>query len=627
MAGKEKKKSAKAKTKSKKAPAAKPGAAKPGAAKPASRRVGFFGWVKRGIAALLWLSIAGAAVIFWYAWDLPDPDDLTRIGVRRPAITILAADGTQILQTGDIYGEPVRLDTVPDYLPQAFLAIEDRRFHAHFGVDPLGIARAMLRNVMSGGIVQGGSTLTQQLAKNLFLTRERTIRRKVQEALLALWLEVKFSKEEILALYMNRIYLGAGANGVDAAARRYFGVPAAKVSLWQAAVLAGLPKAPSALNPFRFPEKAAARAGVVLTAMADAGYLQENQAKAATKTTVATVADRSIGRDSRWFSDWVFERAEDLMGRLDRDIVVHTTLRPNLQRAARDAAAEVMPEAATKNARQLAFVALAGDGAVAAMLGGRNAGESAFNRVTQAHRQPGSTFKLFVYLAGLETGLTPDSSIDDREITVEGWTPRNASRGHRGAVTVREGAARSINTVAVAIGERAGRGNVIRMARRLGVTATLNPDPALALGVYEVTPLEMTAAYATIPAEGRAVTPYAIDRIETPDGAVLYQRDTTPGPRVLAPEIAASADNLLRAVVGWGTGKRAKPQAGPAAGKTGTSQDYRDAWFIGYRGRGSAALTAGVWMGNDDASATDGVYGGLYPAILWRRFIEKAFGG
>ncbi len=588
---------------------------------------GFWRWIRRGIAAVLWLSIAGAGGVLWYAWDLPDPDDLTRIGSRRPAITILAADGTQIMKTGDIFGDPIRLDRVPDYLPNAFLATEDRRFYDHFGVDPLGIARAMIRNITSGGVVQGGSTITQQLAKNLFLTRARTIRRKVQEALLAIWLEQKFSKAEILELYLNRVYLGAGANGVDAAAQRYFGKPAAKISPWQAAVLAGLPKAPSALNPFRFPEKAATRARVVLGAMVDAGYLTQQGASDMAQQSVTTVADRSIGRDSRWFSDWVFERAEDLMGKLDRDIVVHTTLEPALQRAARNAAAKTSAEARAKGAGELAFVAVRGDGAVAAMLGGHDASASAFNRVTQARRQPGSTFKLFVYLAGLEAGLRPNSKIDDQSITVEGWTPRNASRGHRGMVTFREGAARSINTVAVAIGERVGRQTVVRMARRLGITSTINPDPALALGVYEVAPLEMTAAYASLAAGGYAVTPYAIRRIEGRDGLLLYQRDTTADLRVIGPEVTAAADDLLRAVVDWGTGKRAKPDSGHAAGKTGTSQDYRDAWFIGYRGGGETSLTAGVWMGNDDASPTDGVYGGLYPAILWRRFMDVAAPG
>lgn len=591
---------------------------------PVRGRSGLWTWIRRGVAAVLWIGIILAGLLFWYAWDLPDPDDLTRIGARRPAITVLAADGGQIMKTGDIFGQPVRLDNVPDFLPRAFMATEDRRFRDHFGLDPIGIARAMVRNIVAGGVRQGGSTITQQLAKNLFLTRDRTIRRKVQEALLALWLEYRFSKDEILTLYLNRIYLGAGAYGVDAAARRYFGRSTAKLSLWQAAVLAGLPKAPSSLNPFRFPEKAAARGRVVLDAMVDAGWLDADAAAEARRDSVTTVADRSFGRDTRWFADWVFERAEDLLGGLDRDVVIHTTLEPGLQTAADGAMAAVRADARAKGAHQAAFVALRGDGAVAAMLGGYDSRESAFNRVTQARRQPGSTFKLFVYLAGLEAGLKPDSRIDDRSITVEGWTPRNASRGHRGIVTVREGAARSINTVAVAIAERAGRDSVIRIARRLGITANLHPDPAIALGVHDVSPLEMAAAYATVPADGHAVTPYAIRRIVDADGTPLYRRDPGKGPLVLDRAIVSAVDDLLQAVVAWGTGKAAKPSAGRAAGKTGTSQSYRDAWFIGYRGRGAGALTAAIWMGNDDGAPMDGVYGGLYPAQVWRRFMERA---
>ncbi len=578
-------------------------------------------FLRAGISIVIWSFVAVAAVIGWFAWDLPDPDATIQTEQREPSITIVASDGTALLELGDLYAATVSLPALPAHLPQALIATEDRRFYSHPGVDPFGILRALIANIRAGGVAQGGSTLTQQLAKNLFLSRDRTLRRKVQEALLAFWLEARYSKDTILEIYLNRIYLGAGTFGVDAAARRYFGVPATGVTLWQAAVLAGLPKAPSALNPFRNPEGAAERGREVLQNMVEAGYITQSQADAAAQRTVQTVATDLAGRQTRWLAEWAVDRAAGLVGGFDQDIVVETTLEPAVQRAAEAAAAEIGPLARSDGASEMAFVALRPDGAVAAMLGGYDRSGSAFNRAVHARRQPGSVFKLFVYLAGFEAGITPDSEIDDRIAPVEGWSPRNAGAGHRGIVTLREGVARSINTVAVAVSETVGRTRVIDMARRMGVTADMSPDPSIALGVAEVTPLEMAGAYATLSSGGRSAMPYVIRRIsDRSDGTILYTHDGRQAARLLDPDVVAMANDVFGAGIAWGTGRAAQLDGHAAAGKTGTTQDYRDAWFAGY----TTDLTAVVWMGNDDGTPTDGVYGGSYPAQLWQRFMTRA---
>lgn len=580
--------------------------------------------LRLAISTVIWLTLAGAAVIGWFAWDMPDPEAMLAEDRRAPGITVLAQDGTPLMKVGDLYGDTVGLADLPPHLPQALLATEDRRFYSHPGVDPIGILRALIANLQAGGVREGGSTLTQQLAKNLFLSRDRTIRRKVQEALLAFWLEARYGKDRILEIYLNRIYLGAGAYGVDAAARRYFGKPASQLTLWQSAVLAGLPKAPSALNPFRAPEDAARRAREVLDDMIRAGFLTEGEAQAAKQQTTITIDPAAAGAQTRWLAEWAFDRAADILGGVDRDVLVETTLEPALQQAAEAAAARIGPEARAKDASQLALVAMRPDGAVAALLGGADRRDSAFNRAVHGKRQPGSVFKLFVYLAAFENGLTPDTEIDDRIAPIEGWSPRNAGAGHRGIVSLREGVARSINTVAVAAMETVGRDRVVDMARRLGITAPLNPDPALALGVYEVSPMEIAGAYATLASGGYGATPYVVRRILDGDsGAVLYERPPGLGPRLLQPETVAMARDVFAASVDWGTSRAAALQTGFAAGKTGTTQDYRDAWFAGF----TDDLTAVVWMGNDNGSPTDKVYGGLYPAQLWRAFMEGAGGG
>lgn len=592
---------------------------KPPPRTPRSRR-----WLRGLIAASIWAVVILAGVIGWFAWDMPNPDDVLALETRRPAVTVTASDGTSLMKVGDLYGAPVVLSNLPPHLPQALLATEDRRFYDHPGVDPFGILRALYANIVAGKVTQGGSTLTQQLAKNLFLSRDRTIRRKVQEALLAFWLEARTGKDGILELYLNRVYLGAGTYGVDAAARRYFGKAPKDLTLWQSAVLAGLPKAPSALNPFRAPERAATRAREVLNDMARAGFITQAEADAAKRNRVTTRPVDTAGAQTRWLAEWAFDRAADILGGVDRDIIVETTLDSDAQRAAEQAAAEVAPAARAKGATELAFVAMRPDGAVVALLGGADRRTSAFNRAVHGKRQPGSAFKLFVYLAAFENGLTPDTPIDDRIAPIQGWSPRNAGAGNRGVVTLREGVARSINTVAVAAMETVGRDKVVGLARRLGITARLNPDPALALGVYEVSPMELAGAYATVAGGGFAATPHVVRRIVSADtGDVLYERPLARGPRVLSAETVAMANDVFGAGVAWGTGKAAALPDRPAAGKTGTTQDYRDAWFAGY----VPGLTAIVWMGNDEGRPTDKVYGGLYPAQLWRAFMSRALRG
>lgn len=594
------------------------------ASKPASTAsAGPRRWPVILLAGSIWLLVGAGGLFAWFIWDLPDPEAAAARSERRPSISVLARDRTLLLQVGDIHGRQAQLADLPPYLPRAVLATEDRRFYTHTGIDPIGLLRAIWVNVRAGGVRQGGSTLSQQLAKNLFLTRARTWRRKIQELLLAFWLEDRFSKDQILTLYLNRVYLGAGAYGVEAAAMRYFGRSAAKLDLWQAAVLAGLPRAPSALNPFVAPERAAARARQVLDNMVAAGWLDPATAEAAKRPTVITRDTGRAGRNRRWFADWALARAGDLMGGIDRDIVIVTTLEPAMQRAAEAAASETGPGARADGASQMALVAMRPDGAVVAMLGGYQRRTSAFNRATQARRQPGSAFKPLVYLAGIEAGLTPDSLIDARDVDVGGWVPRNAGDVAHWPMSLREGAARSVNTVAVWIAEHAGRDKVIAMARRLGLTGALRPDPALALGVHEVTPLELTTAYATLAAGGYAATAHAILRIEGADGSLLYRRAEDTAPRVLAARSISAIHDLLEAAISHGTGRAARPDNRPAAGKTGTTQNNRDAWFAGY----THDLVAAVWMGNDDATPTGGVSGGLHPARLWRHFMNRAHAG
>jgi penicillin-binding protein, 1A family len=542
---------------------------------------------------------------------------------RRPAITVVAADGTEVGTVGDYFGRPVTVGELPPALPRAVMAIEDRRFYDHFGVDIFGLARAVVVNLKAGDVVQGGSTISQQAAKNLFLTHERTFKRKIQELMLALWLEQKFSKDQILALYLNRAYFGAGAYGVDAAAHKFFNRPATKVNVYQAALLAGLLKAPSRYNPIANPDLAEARTREVLSSMVDAGFLSADNAAAVWQDRGRAIAVRRVAPSARYFIDWVVGQLPGFVSDRDRDVIVRTTLDPRLQRLAEEqvSAALTSPAARKADASQAALVAMAPNGAVRALVGGRDYGSSSFNRATQAYRQPGSAFKPLVYAAGLEAGLTPDMVMEDRPLQLAGWSPKNFDNRYRGEVSLRTALALSINTVAVQVAQYAGVGRVVDVARRMGITADIDPNASIALGTSEVSPLELTGAYAAIANGGIGVWPYGIEEVRDTAGNVLYTRSGSGPGRVLSSTASSELTDMMVSVVEWGTGKGASYGA-PIAGKTGTSQDYRDAWFLGF----SADLVTGVWMGNDDDRSMDKVTGGSLPAKLWRAFMAGAGG-
>jgi penicillin-binding protein 1A len=576
--------------------------------------------LKIGLLAFLWGLIIVTGVIGYFAFTLPDTSRLT-IAERRPNMTILAADGSELASLGDMFGQPMTLKEMSSFLPKAVIATEDRRFYSHFGLDPIGLMRAAVSDLQARHVVQGGSTITQQLAKILFLTPERSLGRKIRETLLALWLEHRFSKEQILEIYLNRVYLGAGTYGVDAAAHRYFGKSAAKLNLFESAVIAGLLKAPTRFSPAHDRDKAMARAAQVLDNMVEAGFISAGEAGAAARQGAALAV---IGRPgSRYFADWVADQVHDFAGAGDRDLIIRTTLDPRLQAAAEAAIGELLARDGSRNAvSQGALVALSPDGAVRAMVGGRDYGQSQFNRATQAQRQPGSAFKPFVYLAGLEAGLRPEDRFVDAPIRIGNWQPHNYTNRYLGEMTLAEGLAQSINTIAVQVAERAGIGRVVAVANRLGITSDLARDASLALGTNEVNLLELTAAYAPFANGGTGVLAYGISEIRDSSGRLLYHRSGSGPGRVITPELAAMMNDMLGGVIGHGTGKMAALPR-PAAGKTGTTQEYRDAWFIGY----TADLVAGVWLGNDDNAPMNRVTGGSLPAQAWHNFMLAAMRG
>ena len=604
-------------------PAAKPAAkAKTKGSRKGSAKRRSWGWRLARILATLtiWGAVLGAILVAIIAWDLPDIADLDKAGIRQPQIHILAEDGSPVAEFGDLYGRALKLSEMPPYLPRAVIAIEDRRFYYHFGIDPIGILRALYSNVVAGGVRQGGSTLTQQLAKTLFLTQERTLLRKAREALLALWLEHLFSKDQILEIYLNRVYLGSGAYGVDAAARRYFGVSASQINLTQAAALAGAPKAPSRLNPISDPKGIAARANLVLAAMAEEGFITQAEAQAARRTTIPPEAPRATGSNGRYFADWAMGRAAGYLGGVDGDLVVDTTLDPVLQRILEEEAAGIFPAMDKKRAGQLAAVMISPDGAVRAMLGGRSWQASPFNRAVQGARQPGSSFKMLVYLAALEQGADPEEHFNDAPVQIGNWRPGNYEGQYRGDVTMAEGLAYSSNAVAVTLAQRVGLNNVIDLARRLGIASRMEPTPALALGAYEISPLEMAGVLASFANGGYAAAPFPIRTIRNGRGQALFQHLPEEAIQVASPQAIADLNAMLAGVLRDGTGKAAALPGRPAAGKTGTSQDYRDAWFAGY----TAELALVIWMGNDDDDPTDRLTGGNLPAQLFGRVMTRA---
>ena len=581
-------------------------------------------WVRRIKQVLIYgtlaLGIIWAGLFLFLAPALPDLSDL-RTMRKSPGIMIVAADGTTLDQRGAFNGVFVPLQTLPPHLAQAVIATEDRRFYQHFGMDVVGFGRAIVANIRAGRIVQGGSTITQQLAKNLYLSPERTVVRKLRELMLAIWLEARLDKDDILAAYLNRVYLGDGTFGVEAASRRYFGKSARQLSLAEAAIIAGLLKAPSRYAPTNDLSRSQARAAQVLRNMVEAGFISEAQATTAARAPAVPVKAVQGPHRARYFVDWVHDLLPEWASRTKDDLVVFTTLDPEMQRQAEKAVADALRRyGKSRNAGQAALVALDRFGAVKAMVGGRSYRESQFNRAVQASRQPGSAFKPFVYLTALEAGMVPETRVTDSPVSVEDWQPQNISGRYAGEVTLKRALAESINTVAVKLSETVGREKVRDTARRMGITSTLSAHPSLALGTSEVTVLELTAAYLPFANGGRGGVPHAVVEIRTRSGDVIYRRRPWPNDRVVETPNVRRMNDMLSEVIRTGTGKAARPGSRPAAGKTGTTQDYRDGWFVGY----TADLVAGVWIGNDDNAPMQRGGGGDVPARIWRQFVVEA---
>ena len=570
----------------------------------------------------LWLVIGAVGVIGWTGAHLP-PIQSLEIPKRPPSIQIVDANGRTLATRGDNGGAVLPLKQLPSYVPKAFIAIEDRRFYEHYGVDPWGIARAAVANILHRGVAQGASTITQQLAKNLFLTQERTIHRKLQEAMLAIWLERKFSKTQILELYLNRVYFGSGAYGIEQASQRYFSKPAKEMSLPEAALLAGLVKSPSRLAPTRNFDGAEQRAHIVLAAMASLGFISSSSEKVALAHPPHIAAQAGNG-SINYVADWVMDAINDVLGHVDEDLVVRTTIDSSLQAGAEQALTEELAQKGDKNGvSQGALVAMTPDGAVRAMIGGRNYGESQFNRAVAAKRQPGSAFKPFVYLTALEHGLTPDSVRVDAPIKIKGWQPENYGHEYYGPVTLTKALALSLNTVSVRLTMEFSPASVIRTAYRLGIASKLEPNASIALGTSEVSPLELVSAYAPFANGGLALVPHVIERIVAGNGKLLYAHNDQPLGRIVDARYVAMMNEMMQQTLAIGTAHKAALPGWPAAGKTGTSQDFRDAWFVGYTGH----LVTGVWLGNDDGTPTKKVTGGGLPVEIWSRFMRGAHQG
>ena len=579
-------------------------------------------WLSRGVryslVAAIWGTLLLSLAVIFFIARVPDPT-IAALDDRPPNVTVLAEDGTVLAERGLRRGH-VRLEVLPPYLAQAVLATEDRRFYSHLGIDPLGLVRASFRNASAGAVVEGGSTITQQLAKNLFLRPERTITRKLEEVVYAIWLEQHFSKTEMLELYLNRVYFGGGSYGAEAAARHYFGKPARALTLPQAALLAGLLKAPSRYTPRRSVKLANARVDEVLENMVDAGYLSEEQAREAAKQPLRLSAK---GDDTGYPYpvDWVAELLPEYVGEHEGDLIVETTIDAGLQRVSQQALRQLLAsEGAALSAGEGAVAVLDPMGGVKALVGGRSYSSSPFDRALKAMRQPGSAFKPFVYLAALESGYRPDSVAYDGPTTIAGWSPRNYTGLYQGEISLRDALAQSINTVAARLAAEVGPWRVVRTARRLGIQSRLHDSPSIALGTAEVNLLELTGAYIPFANGGQGVLPHIITRVRSGDGKVLYQRRRSTTGQVVALNFVGGMNDMMHATMTRGTGRRAAIAGHIAGGKTGTTQSFRDAWFVGY----TAHYVGGVWIGNDNGKRMKKVTGGTLPAKLWHEIMLYA---
>ncbi len=564
------------------------------------------------VASLLGLMALGIAVGF--AWSsLPEYATLRTRDSLGQVIRVRANDGTVLFSLGPIYGEWVEYGNIPPIMVDAMVAVEDRRFRNHPGVDPIGIARSVQVRLQQGRWKQGGSTITQQLARNIFLTNTKTYGRKFREMLLALAMERKYSKDQILELYLNRVYFGGGAYGIDAASRRFFDHPAKTLSLSESAIIAGLVKAPSAYSPTADAKAAIGRAGVVLDVMQKVGKISAAEAAAA-KPSEVKLAPEPKQNSARYFTDWALPQLDTMIDENAAPIDVWTTIDLNMQQAA-DAAIRAHAPKGTQGA----LVSLDRDGAVLAMVGGKDYVTSIYNRATQSVRQPGSAFKLFVYLAALESGMTVDSQFVDEPVDIDGWKPRNSSGRYSGTLTMRTAFANSVNTVAAKIGNEVGTGAIANMARRFGITTPVNTHPSMVLGTSDTRLIDMTRAFAAVSAKGVGVAPYGITKVVRADGKLLYTHRPDTSRILVEPWVAAGITDLLQTAVNTGTGKAA--QIGrPVAGKTGTTSSNKDGWFLGF----SSGITTGVWMGRNDARAVAGLQGGKAPASAFAAYMRVA---
>ena len=561
---------------------------------------------------LSFLVITFAGWLLYCVLTLPDIDQAVA-RTRQPSTTITAENGNEVKTFGSVYSEVIRLNELPSYVPDAIISTEDRRFYAHFGFDIVAFTRAMLTNIFMGRYAQGGSTITQQVAKNLFLTSQKNIKRKTQELLLAFWLEHKFSKEQILTLYLNRVYLGAGTYGIEAASQKYFQKSSRDMNLLEAAIIAGMLKAPSRYNPIASAERAKARAKVVLQNMVNNDALTERQMKYA--LTLPVGEDKSYKvQGADYFADWVYREVNDYIGERGNDIYVYTTLDQKIQENAEKILREAVLAAKNRNVSEGAVVVLNKSGEVKAMVGGIDYRKSQFNRAVTALRQPGSAFKPFVYLTALQNGWKREDRIDDVPLSIGKWKPENYDKKYYGSVTLDEALMKSLNLATVNISESLSRKDIIRTAKKMGISTPVENTPSLALGTFEVKVIDMAAAYSAIANGGYATWPHAIKEVYTRDGYQLYQREVDTENRILDAGAVKDLTKMLEKVISQGTGRRAKIP-GFAAGKTGTTQDYRDAWFVGF----TDEYVIAVWVGNDDNSPMKGVTGGTLPAEIWRK--------
>ena len=572
------------------------------------------------VVAGVWGAIVVVIVLLGLAWDLPSIAKLDKV-IRQPSVTYIDRTGAVLAVRGSQYAPAVDIDALPKYVPDAFIAIEDQQFYHHFGFNPWGIVRSGLHNLTHRGrALQGGSTITQQLARNLFLSRDQNMRRKGQELLLSVELEIKYSKKQILGLYLSRMDFGHGAYGIEAAANRYFNKPPKDLTLGEAAMLAGIMKAPSRYG--QVSEKSERRTSLVLATMVKAGKITPEQRDEAFRQGVQV--SRSVSsQTAQYFVDYVDSKVRSLVGEPTENLVIETTLDLPMELAAENSISQIIDrDSKTRGVEQAALVALDGEGRIRAYVGGANYGDSQYDRASLAQRQAGSSFKPFVYLTAMEQGRHPEDTVLDEPVTIDGWTPRNFEKEFLGAITLQTALAKSINTVAARLASEVGTANVAATAKRLGITNPIQQSPSMALGAVEVTPIQMAQAYDPFSNGGFAATAFGIERIRTSSGRVLYDYNLRKPERrsVIGSPALEYMNQMLRQVPIMGTGTKARVPGYDIAGKTGTASDYKDAWFVGYTG----GFVAAVWVGRDNNSSMKGVTGGQDPAEIWRGFMSSA---